>query len=216
LRDFKLHHFGQCRSIDITKTNTTIIGGKGDFEEIDRRIEILKTELQTTDDLRECETVQERITKLASGVAVINVGAATEVEMTEKKHRIEDALEAVKSAQHEGIVPGGGVALLRCRSHLEAVVVENEDQQYGVDIVGAALAAPIRQMALNCGLSPDLIVSMVEKEDHNVGYDFRNDKIVDMLEAGVLDPVKVTRTALQNAASAAGTLITTSHAIIER
>lgn len=216
LRDFKLHHFGQCRSIDITKTNTTIIGGKGDFEEIDRRIDILKTELQTTVDLRDCDKVQERITKLASGVAVINVGAATEVEMTEKKHRIEDALEAVKSAQHEGIVAGGGVALLRVRSALTGVLVENEDQQYGVDIVTAALTAPMRQMALNCGLSPDLIVNMVEKESLNVGYDFRNDEIVDMLIAGILDPVKVTRAALQNAASAAGTLITTSHAIIER
>jgi len=215
LRDFKFHHFGQCRSIDITKTNTTVIGGKGNFEEIDRRIEVLKTELQATDDLRECDKIQERITKLASGVAVINVGASTEVEMTEKKHRIEDALEAVKSAQYEGIVPGGGVALLRVRSALTSVETENEDQKYGVDIVSAALTAPIRQMATNCGLSPDLIVNMVENEEHNVGYDFRNDKVVNMFEAGVLDPVKVTRTALQNAASAAGTLITTSHAIIE-
>ena len=110
---------------------------------------------------------------------------------------------------------GGGVALLRVRSALTSVETENEDQKYGVDIVAAALTAPIRQMATNCGLSPDLIVNMVESEEHNVGYDFRNDKVVNMFEAGVLDPVKVTRTALQNAASAAGTLITTSHAIIE-
>ena len=105
LKDIKLQHFGQCRSVDITKIGTTVIGGKGDFEEIDRRIEILKTELTQTDDMRECDKIQERITKLASGVAVIKVGAATEVEMIEKKHRIEDALEAVKSAQQEGVVP---------------------------------------------------------------------------------------------------------------
>tara|TARA_Y100000310_G_scaffold47062_1_gene43648 strand:- start:1443 stop:3017 length:1575 start_codon:yes stop_codon:yes gene_type:complete len=215
LKDIKLQHFGQCRSIDITKTNTTVVGGKGNFKEIDKKIELLKAELQALEELRECEKIQERITKLAAGVAVINVGAATEVEMIEKKHRIEDALEAVISAQQEGIVLGGGVALLRARNALTAVEVENEDQQFGVDIVTAAVTAPLRQMATNCGLSPDLTLNRVEEMEGNFGYDFRNDEVVDMLEAGIVDPVKVTRTALQNAASAAGTLITTSHAIIE-
>ncbi len=215
LKDIKLQHFGQCRSIDITKTNTTVIGGKGNFKEIDKKIELLKAELQVLDELRECEKIQERITKLAAGVAVINVGAATEVEMIEKKHRIEDALEAVMSAQQEGIVLGGGVALLRACNTLTAVGVENEDQQFGVDIVTAAATAPLRQMATNCGLSPDLTLNQIEEMEGNFGYDFRNDEVVDMLEAGIVDPVKVTRTALQNAASAAGTLITTSHAIIE-
>ena len=214
LRDVKLQHLGQCRSIDITKINTTVIGGKGDFEAIDTRIDMLKAELQQVDDLRECEKIQQRITKLGSGVAVINVGAPTEVEMTEKKHRIEDALEAVKSAQEEGIVPGGGVALLRAAAGIE-VDVENEDQQFGVDVVLAAVASPLRQMASNCGLSPDLILNMVATEALHMGYNFRTDEVVDMLEEGIIDPVKVTRTALQNAASAAGTLITTSHAIIE-
>jgi chaperonin GroEL len=215
IKDVALKDFGQCRSIDITKTNTTVIGGKGDFEEIDKCIELLKKELAQTDDLRECDKIQERITKLASGVAVIRVGASTEVEMIEKKHRIEDALEAVKSAQQEGVVCGGGVALIRASSILADTPAENEDQQFGIDIVAAAIRGPLRQMAANCGLSPDLILNMVEKQDENMGYDFRNDEIVEMLEAGIIDPVKVTRVALQNAASAAGTLITTSHAIVE-
>ena len=215
LKDIKLQHLGQSRSVDITKTTATVIGGKGDFAEIDRRIEILKQELAATDDMEECSQSQERITKLASGVAVIRVGAATEVEMTEKKHRIEDALEAVKSAQDEGIVCGGGVALVRASRVLADTTIENEDQQFGIDIVRAALTSPLRQMATNCGLSPDLILNLVESDKENVGYDFRNDQMVDMLQEGIIDPVKVTRVALQNAASAAGTLITTSHAIIE-
>lgn len=214
LRDLKLAHFGQARSVDITKITTTVIGGKGDNADIDRRIETLKAELKNTEELLECDKVQERITKLASGVAVVKVGAATEVEMIEKKHRIEDALEAVKSAQQEGILPGGGIALLRASDGISAPV-ENEDQQFGVDIVVAACAAPLRQMAKNCGLSEDLIEAEIRKSPKNYGHNFRDFCVVDMYEAGIIDPLKVTRTALQNAASAAGTLITTSHAIIE-
>jgi chaperonin GroEL len=214
LRDIKLQHFGQCRSVDITKFNTTVIGGKGNSEEIDCRIEALKVELKNTDDLPECDKIQERITKLAAGVAVINVGAPTDVEMIEKKHRIEDALEAVRSAQQEGTLPGGGVALLRASENLD-VAVENEDQQYGVEIVQAAAVAPLRQMAKNCGLSPDLIEHQIRNAAENCGYNFRDFCMGDMYEAGIIDPLKVTRTALQNAGSAAGTLITTSHAIIE-
>ena len=215
LRDVKLQHLGQARSVDITKTNTTVIGGKGNADVIDERIELLKSILSQEDDIRECEKHQERITKLASGVAVIKVGASTEVEMIEKKHRIEDALEAVKSAQQEGVVPGGGVALIRASVVLDDVETENQDQRFGVDIVRAAVREPLRQMATNCGLSADLILSQVEGAEGNTGYDFRNDRLADMLELGIIDPVKVTRTALQNAASAAGTLITTSHAIVE-
>ena len=215
LRNIKLDHFGQCRSVDITKGQSTFVGGKGSIAEIDSRIDLLKAEMAEIDDLRECEKLQERITKLASGVAVIRVGAPTEVEMTEKKHRIEDALEAVKSAQEEGIVGGGGTALLRATTALAKVETENADQECGVEIISEAIRAPLRQMAINCGLSPDLILSMVEGEDDNMGYDFRTDTLTNMIEAGIVDPVKVTRTALQNAASAAGTLITTSHAIVE-
>ena len=215
MRGVKLEHFGQARSIDMLKTTTTIIGGKGDFEAIDRQIEILKQELAATDDLREASRVQERITKLASGVAVIKVGAATDVEMTEKKHRIEDALEAVKSAQHEGIVPGGGVALLRAANAMPQMEVDNADQELGIMIIRKAVTAPLRQMAINCGLSPDLIEAEIQEAPENCGYNFRDFSIVDMLDAGIIDPVKVTRSALENAASAAGTLITTSHAIVE-
>jgi chaperonin GroEL len=215
LRDIKLEHFGQARSIDITKVGTTVIGGKGNFEELDKRIALLKRELQTVSEIRDCEKIQERITKLASGVAVINVGAPTEVEMIEKKHRIEDALEAVKSAQEEGIICGGGVALLRAAQALTEVEVANDDQQCGVDIIAKALLAPLRQMATNCGLSPDLIEAQIKEAPENSGYNFRDFGIQNMLEAGIIDPVKVTRTALENAASAAGTLITTSHAIVE-
>lgn len=214
LRNAKLTDFGQCKSIDITKILTTVIGGKGNLKEIDKNIDLLKSELQQTDDLRECEKIQDRITKLAAGVAVINVGAATEVEMTEKKHRIEDALEAVKAAQEEGILPGGGVALLRAIKRLK-VNTDNEDQALGVEIVKKAVLAPLRQMATNAGQSPDLIEAKVRKARKNSGFNFRDFSTVDMYDAGIIDPLKVTRIALQNAASAAGTLITTSHAIIE-
>ena len=215
LRSIKLEHLGQCRSIDITKMATTLIGGKGDYTAIDKRIDLLKQEMAVTDELPECEKIQERIAKLAAGVAVIRVGAPTEVEMIEKKHRIEDALEAVKSAQEEGVIPGGGVALLEAGNVLKNVTGENEDQQFGIDIIAQAVSAPLRQMALNAGLSPDLIEAEIKSAPENSGYNFRDFLITDMFKAGIIDPVKVTRTALQNAASAAGTLITTSHAIIE-
>jgi len=215
LKDIKLSHFGQCRSVDITKIGTTIIGGKGDFKQIDKRIELLKKELGATDEMRECDKLQERITKLAAGVAIIRVGAPTEVEMIEKKHRIEDALEAVKSAQEEGVVCGGGVALLNAREAIQRSTVDNEDQRLGMDIVYDAASTPLRQMALNCGLSPDLVEAEIKGAPKNYGYNFRDFLLVDMIQSGIIDPVKVTRVALQNAASAAGTLITTSHAIVE-
>jgi chaperonin GroEL len=214
LREAKLLDFGQCKSIDITKTLTTLIGGKGEFEAIEKRIEFLKKRLAETEDLRECEKIQHRITRLASGVAVIRVGAATEVEMIEKKHRVEDALEAVKAAQEEGLLPGGGVALLRAANGLQVDNL-NEGQTLGVEIVKKAAAAPLRQMAVNTGDSPDIIEKMVAEAAPNEGYNFRTGEMVDMYAFGIIDPLKVTKSALQNAASAAGTLITTSHAIIE-
>jgi chaperonin GroEL len=205
LKDVKLEHLGSCKKIDILKGWTTVVGGKGDYEEVDKKIENLKVELEQTDNLRECERIQERITRLASGVAVIRVGAATEVEMIEKKHRIEDALEAVRAAQLEGIVPGGGVALLRARK---------ETKGYG-NVVYEAAGEPIRQMAKNAGESPDVILDKVARTRGNKGWDFKNAKMTDMMDRGIIDPVRVTITALVNAASAAGTLITTDHAIIE-
>ena len=160
------------------------------------------------------QILQQRITRLASGIAIIRVGAATEVEMIEKKHRIEDALEAVRSAQQEGIVAGGGVALLRAAEGLN-VEVANEDQRLGVELLKIVAAEPLRQMADNAGESPDIVVSMVSKETENYGYDFTTQKLEDMYQIGVVDPVKVTRCALQNAVSVASTLITTNHAIIQ-
>ena len=215
MSDVKLKDFGRAKKIEIAKSLTTIVGGQGKMEEIDKQIDIIKAELQQTENIYECERLQERITRLASGIGIIRVGAATEVEMIEKKHRIEDALEAVRSAQQEGIVPGGGVALIRATEGLE-VATDNEEQALGVKIVLRAAEEPIRQMALNAGESPDIIVSMVKSEVFDAGYDFLHRKIIMMMDAGVIDPVKVTRCAIQNAASAAGTLITTNYSIVQQ
>ena len=214
LKAAKLNDFGHCKSIDITKTLTTVIGGAGDFEEVDKRIDILKGELQQTDNIKECEKIQNRITKLAAGVAVIRVGAPTEVEMTEKKHRIEDALEAVNSAQEEGIIYGGGVALLVASRQLD-IKTSNQDQTLGAQIIVEACKEPIRQMASNAGNSPDIIVEKILNAKSNYGWDFREGKLTNLYDAGIVDPVKVTRTALQNAASCAGTLLTTNFGIIQ-
>ena len=215
LKDVKLTDFGTASRIDITKYQTTIIGGNGDQDFIEDQIESLKEELHRESNLNECEKIQDRIARLASGIAIIRVGAATEIEMVEKKHRIEDALEAVKSAQLEGIVAGGGTALLSATRNLD-VPVENEGQALGIEIVRTAVQAPLRQMALNAGDSPDIICNQVIESGENMGYDFVSGRLVNMLEAGIIDPVKVTRTALQNAASVSGTLITTNCAVIEK
>ena len=214
LSEVKLIDFGQCKKADVLKYNTTFVGGNADWEKVDETIEDLKGQIKTNDNLQDCERMQERITRLASGVAIIRVGAPTEVEMIEKKHRIEDALEAIKSAQEEGILPGGGTALVRAVEDLE-VEVENEDQRLGVEILRRAALEPIRQMASNAGESADIIVNLVEAETENSGYNFKDGGIVNMLEEGIIDPAKVTRVALTNAVSVASTLITTNHAIVE-
>ena len=213
LKQIQLTHFGQSKSMSLNKGWTTIVGGTGNHEEIDKRINALKVEVKNTESLKECERIQERVTRLASGVAIIRVGAATEVEMMEKKHRIDDALEAVRSAQEEGIVAGGGIALLRTSMGLH-VETDNEEQSIGAKIILEAVEEPLRQMAINAGKSPDLIVERVRHLKGNNGYNFMTDSIVNMLEDGIVDPVKVTRCALQNAVSVASILITTSHAIV--
>ena len=215
LKDVKLGHFGQSKSLSLNKGWTTIVGGKGDYDAIDKQIDALKVEIKQTENLRECERIQERITRLASGVAVIRVGASTEVEMIEKKHRIEDALEAVHSAQQEGIHSGGGTSLLRA-SHSVVVDVDNPTQQRGVEIVLAAIRAPVRQISLNAGASPDLVEQQIINSESGKGYCFDTDTVVDYYSLGVIDPLKVTRCALQNAASAAGTLITTNFGIVQK
>ena len=212
LEEVKLSDFGLCKKVEVVKNFTTIMGGIADHKQIEKRIESLKSEIKQTENMDECRTIQKRVTRLASGVAVIKVGGATEVEMIEKKHRIEDALEAVKSAQEEGVVPGGGTTLLKCADFV--VDCEDEDQKIGVEIVRKSLQAPIRQMAINAGESPDLIVDRVTNAE-DMGWDFKKARLTMMLESGIIDPTKVTRVALQNSISAASTLVTTSNAIIE-
>jgi len=215
LPDVKLQHLGSANSIESTKYTTTIIGGNADFEEIENKIASLKETIKATDSIQEGESIQARIVRLASGVGVIRVGGATEVEMTEKKHRIEDALEAVNSAQEEGIVAGGGTALLRAAKDINFSSLDNSDQALGISIIKEVCKEPIRQMALNAGASPDLILEQVLNAPDDVGWDFRKGELTNLYESGVIDPVKVTRCALQNAASCAGTLITTNFGIIQ-
>ncbi len=216
LKEAKLEHLGSSKSIEVEKSFTTVVDGAGMHQDVEQRIEDIKQELAQTDDMYECERIQERITRLASGIAIIRVGAATEIEMIEKRHRVEDALEAVKSAQQEGIVPGGGAALLKASLALQALEVDNDEQDFGVEVITDAALAPIRQMAKNAGESPDLIISEVLDSDPNWGFDFSRCSYCDLIEEGIIDPVKVTRVALQNAASAASTLLTTNYAIIEK
>jgi len=215
LRDIKLTHFGKAKSFECSKIFTTIVGGSGDLADTEKQINLLKAELSQTESLHECERIQERITRLASGIAIIRVGAATEIEMIEKKHRVEDALEAVKSAQLEGIVPGGGIALLRAGKNIK-VKTTSADQKLGVQVILEAIKAPLMQMALNAGEPPDIIVSKVKNKKGSIGFDFVESKLTNLAEKGIIDPVKVTRCALQNAISVSSTLITTNHAIIEK
>jgi chaperonin GroEL len=216
LADVEMKHLGSAKFIESGKRQTTIVGGNCDVEIIDARIETLKAAVEQTESLQEAEQIQNRIVRLASGVAVIRVGGSTEVEMTERKHRIEDALEAVKSAQEEGIVAGGGTALLRASRSITIVTDDGtSDQGIGATVVQRACEEPIRQMALNAGESPDLIVSEVIAAETGYGWNFRTGELVCLIDVGIIDPVKVTRVALQNAASCAGTLITTNFGIIQ-
>jgi len=218
LRDAKLTDLGKVKSVESLKAWSTFVGGKGNAEEIEKRIEALKVEISQTDDLDECKRIQDRITRLASGVAIIRVGGVTEVDMIERKHRIEDALAAVKSAQEEGILPGGGIALLRA-AHDIKLETGNSDEEFGIKIVLEACQEPIRKIAENCGEKPDLIVGTLldpaKCSGDWVGYNFQSEEFVNMDAAGVVDPAKVTRCALQNAVSAASTLMTTNYAIVE-
>ena len=214
IKEIQLGDFGQSKSVSVSKLWTTIVGGKGDYEAIDKQIDVLKVEIKNTDNLKECERIQERITRLASGVAVIRVGASTEIEMIEKKHRIEDALEAVRSAQQQGVIAGGGASLAKISSQVKAVGVSSE-QDLGFKIVIDACTAPLRQMAVNAGESPDLILQKVKGMGLNYGYNFMTGDMENFFETGIIDPVKVTISAIQNAVSVASTLITTNHAVVK-
>ena len=215
LKDIKLPHFGTAQSIESDKRATIIVGGNQDDEEVEKRIELLKEEIEKESSLNICEKIQERITRLASAIAVIKVGGITEIEMMEKKHRVEDALEAVHSAQQEGIMAGGSAPLLRVAKKIE-VETETHEQQIGVDIVKQAIKEPFRKMVSNAGLSPDIYLEKVEAHTNpESGLDISTGEIVNMFTYGIIDPFKVTRCALQNAASAASTLLTTDVGIVE-
>jgi len=216
LKDIKLPHFGTAQSIESDKRATIIVGGNQDDEEVEKRIELLKEEIEKESSLNICEKIQERLTRLASAIAVIKVGGITEIEMMEKKHRVEDALEAVHSAQQEGIMAGGCAPLLRVANKIE-VETETHEQQIGVDIVKQAIKEPFRKMVSNAGLSPDIYLEKVENHTNaESGLDITTGEIVNMFTYGIIDPFKVTRCALQNAASAASTLLTTDVGIVEQ
>ena len=215
LENIELTDLGRAKKIVIDKENTTIVEGIGSAEDIKARVNQIKKQIEDTTSDYDREKLQERLAKLVGGVAVIKVGAATETEMKEKKHRVEDALAATKAAVEEGIVPGGGVALVRCMDGLKKMKVSKE-QQVGVEIVRRALEAPLRQIVENAGLEASVIVNKV-RDNKNVGYGFNaySEVYEDMVAAGVIDPTKVTRYALQNAASVAGLMITTEAVITE-
>jgi len=208
LENVKLTDLGQAKRVTVDKENTTIVEGPGKQASINGRIAQIKKEIEASDSDYDKEKLQERLAKLAGGVAVINVGAATETEMKEKKARVEDALHATRAAVEEGIVPGGGVALLRCKKALDSLKLSG-DENIGIRIVKRALEEPIRQIVENAGQEGSVIVQKALTEKVNVGYDAQNDTFVDMISAGIIDPTKVTRTALQNSSSIAALMVTT-------
>ncbi|MGE3801156.1 MAG: chaperonin GroEL [Candidatus Kapaibacterium sp.] len=208
-------YLGTAKRVVIDKDNTTIVEGAGSGDEIKRRIGEIKAQIDKTTSDYDREKLQERLAKLSGGVAVLKIGAATEVEMKEKKARVEDALHATRAAVEEGIVPGGGVAYLRVLDRLEGLKGENEDQTIGVNIVARAIEEPIRQIVENAGLEGSVIVAKVKEGENDFGFNAYNDEYTNMFEAGVIDPTKVSRVALENAASVASLLITTEATITE-
>jgi chaperonin GroEL len=214
LENIQLDELGRAKSIVIDKENTTIVEGNGKSSEIQGRVNQIRRQIEETTSDYDREKLQERLAKLAGGVAVINVGAATETEMKEKKARVEDALHATRAAVEEGIVPGGGVALLRCLPVLDALKLGG-DEQIGVDIVKRAIEEPLRALAINAGVEGSIVVQEVKKRKGNDGYNVSTGEYEDLVKAGVVDPKKVTRTALQNASSIAGLLLTTECLITE-
>ena len=215
LENVDIDELGRAKKIKIDKDNTTIVEGAGKNQTINGRIAQLKKQIEDSDSDYDKEKLQERLAKLAGGVAVINVGAATETEMKEKKARVEDALHATRAASQEGIVPGGGVALIRCISTIEKLRLD-DDEKIGVSIVRRAIEEPLRMIAQNAGLEGSVVVQRIKQEKTNVGYDVSQDAYVDMIEAGVIDPTKVTRSALQNAASIAALLLTTEVLVADK
>ena len=215
LENVTSNDLGSAKRIVIDKDNTTVVEGEGSTEAIQGRIDQIRRQIEDTTSDYDREKLQERLAKLAGGVAVINVGAATEVEMKEKKARVEDAMHATRAAVEEGVVVGGGVALVRAQDALAALQLEDATEQVGVSIVARALEDPLRQIAKNAGKEDSVIIAKVKDEGGNIGYDAREERFIDMFEAGIPDPTKVVRVALQNAASIAALMITTETLIAE-
>ncbi|MBI4268495.1 chaperonin GroEL [Candidatus Uhrbacteria bacterium] len=215
LENASVEMLGHARKIVATKDNTTIVGGKGEPEQIKGRIAAIRKEIERTDSDYDREKLQERLAKLSGGVAVLKVGAATETEMKEKKYRIEDALAATKAAVEEGIVPGGGVALVRCIAGLDSVKADNHEESVGIAILKRALEEPIRQIAHNAGKDGSIVAEEVKKRTGGEGYNAATDTYCDLVAAGVIDPTKVARSALQNAASIASMILTTEVVIVD-
>ena len=215
LENTDLTMLGTAETVTIDKDNTTIVNGKGKANEIKARVNQIKAQIETTTSDYDKEKLQERLAKLAGGVAVLYVGAASEVEMKEKKDRVDDALHATRAAVEEGIVAGGGVALVRTKDKLANLKSENADENTGIQIVDKAIEAPIRTIVENAGGEGSIVISKVIESENNIGYDAKNEKYVDMLKAGIIDPKKVTRIALENAASVAGMILTTEWAVVD-
>jgi chaperonin GroEL len=216
LETVTLQMLGRAKKIRIEKENTTIIDGVGKKKDIEARVQQIKTQIEETTSDYDREKLQERLAKLAGGVAVIRVGGATEVEVKEKKDRVDDALNATRAAVEEGILPGGGIALLRASQSLTKIKTANDDQKTGVEIVRKALATPARQIIENAGDDSAVIVGkLLESKNYADGYDAQKSEFVDMMKSGIIDPTKVVRTAIQDAASVAGLLITTEAMIAE-
>ena len=217
LENVTVEQLGQAAKLKATKDNTTIVQGKGDINKINARIKEIRNEIEATDSSYDKEKLQERLAKLAGGVALIKVGAATETELKEKKHRVEDALSATRAAVEEGIVPGGGTAFINIIPALQAAIDKaNTDKKVGMEIVLRSLTIPLRQIATNSGLEGSVIVEKVKNEKPGFGFNARTFEFVDMIKAGIVDPVKVTRSALQNAGSIAGMLLTTEVLIADK
>ena len=215
LENATLDLLGTAETITIDKDNTTIVNGNGDAEAIKARVNQIKAQIETTTSDYDKEKLQERLAKLAGGVAVLYVGAASEVEMKEKKDRVDDALHATRAAVEEGIVAGGGVALVRTKKTLEKIATDNLDETTGVQIVNKAIESPLRTIVENAGGEGSVVINKVLEGNKNFGYDAKSESYVDMLEAGIIDPKKVTRVALENAASVAGMILTTECALID-
>ncbi|MFO8071710.1 MAG: chaperonin GroEL [Polyangia bacterium] len=216
LEKVSINDLGKAKRITVDKDNTTIVDGAGKAKEIKGRVEQIRAQIEETTSDYDREKLQERLAKLVGGVAVIKVGAATETEMKEKKDRVEDALNATRAAVEEGIVPGGGVALLRSIATLKNIDFENEEERVGIHVVERALEEPLRQIASNAGVEGSIVVQKVREGKQAFGYDAAADKYGDLVQSGIIDPTKVVRTALQNAVSVAGLMITTEAAVAEK